>query len=238
MGAMALFGEKYGDLVRVVTMGPSKELCGGTHVAATGQIGIYLTTQDTSVGSGVRRIEALTGFGAQDFLRERSELVQSAARRLATAPDSLVERVEALQEELGEAQRKLRKVQSVQGREEAERLAASAREVHGVRVVSEAVSVPSDRVLRELADAVRARLGSGVIALAAEIEGQVRFFVSLDPATVERGLDAGKIARGLGDRLGGSGGGRRDSAQGGGKHPALLAPAMREVPQIVGALLG
>ncbi|HEU5439139.1 MAG TPA: alanine--tRNA ligase [Ktedonobacterales bacterium] len=237
-GAMALFGEKYGDLVRVVTMGPSKELCGGTHVAATGQIGIYLTTQDTSVGSGVRRIEALTGFGAQDFLRERSELVQSAARRLATAPDSLVERVEALQEELGEAQRSLRKAQSAQGREEAERLAASAHEVHGVRVVSEAVSVPSDRVLRELADAVRARLGSGVIALAAEIAGQIRFFVSLDPATVERGLDAGKIARGLGDRLGGSGGGRRDSAQGGGKNPALVAPAMREVPQIVGALLG
>ena len=236
-GAMALFGEKYGDLVRVVTMGPSKELCGGTHVAATGQIGIYLTTQDTSVGAGVRRVEALTGLGAQDFLRERSDLLSRAADRLATAPDTLVQRVEQLQEELGDARRKLRQAQHAAGREEAARLAEEARDVQGVKVVASAVSVPNDRALRELADAVRGRLGQGVIVLVADFEGQVRFFVTADPATVARGVQAGQIARGLGERLGGSGGGRADSAQGGSKDPARVPAAVASVPEIVAHLL-
>ncbi|MFI5271603.1 MAG: alanine--tRNA ligase [Ktedonobacterales bacterium] len=236
-GAMALFGEKYGDLVRVVKMGPSRELCGGIHVAATGQIGIYLTTQDTSVGAGVRRIEALTGFGAQESLRERSTLLSRAAERLATTPDSLVERVEQLQEELADARRKLRKAQNEVGREEAARLAAAAREVRGLKVVAEAVSVPNDRALRELADAVRGRLGSGVIVLAAELEGQVKFFVTVDPPLVALGLSAGILARTLGERLGGNGGGRPDSAQGGGKEPARLSPTLAAVPDIVGHLL-
>ncbi|HEX6798351.1 MAG TPA: alanine--tRNA ligase [Ktedonobacterales bacterium] len=236
-GAMALFGEKYGDLVRVVTMGPSKELCGGTHVAATGQIGIYLTTQDTSVGAGVRRVEALTGLGAQDFLRERSDLLARAADRLATAPDTLVQRVEQLQEELGDARRKLRQAQHAAGREEAARLAEEAHDVQGVKVVASAVSVPSDRALRELADAVRGRLGQGVIVLVADFEGQVRFFVTADPATAARGVQAGQIARGLGERLGGSGGGRADSAQGGSKDPARISAAVAAVPEIVAHLL-
>ena len=237
-GAMALFSEKYGDMVRVVRMGPSKELCGGTHVAATGQIGIYLTTTEASVGSGMRRIEALTGLGAQDHLRGRSALLASAADRLQTSADSVVDRVQQLQEELAEARRQLRKAQGEAGREEAGRLAGSPRVVRGVPVVAAVVSVGDDRALREMGDAVRGHLGSGVIALAAEIEGQARFIVTVDAELVQRGLNAGTIARALGERLSGRGGGRPDSAQGGSKETAGLGAALAALPDVVASLMG
>jgi alanyl-tRNA synthetase len=236
-GAMALFSEKYGDQVRVVRMGSSKELCGGTHVRATGQIGVYLTGQEASIGTGIRRIEALTGVGAETHLRRHSDLVTSAAERLQTTPDSLVERVQQLQEELAEARRDLRRAQMSQGREEAARLAATPADVAGIPLVAAVVSVPDDRTLREMGDAIRARLISGVIVLAAEIDGQVRFIVTADEALVKRGLHAGAIARAVGERLGGKGGGRPDSAQGGGKDTGRLQMAVATVPEIVAGAL-
>ncbi len=234
-GAMALFSEKYGDQVRVVSMGTSKELCGGTHVAATGQIGIYLTTQEASVGTNLRRIEALTGFGAQTHLRHRSDLLTRAAERLQTTPDSLVERVQQLQEELDEARRQIRKVQNARGREEAEHLASSPRVVAGVPVVAAIVSAPDDRSLREMGDAVRSRLGSGVIVLATNLDDQARFIVTVDEALTKRGLSANTIARAVGERLGGKGGGRPDSAQGGSKETERLRATITEVPDLIAA---
>jgi alanyl-tRNA synthetase len=236
-GAMALFSEKYGDMVRVVTMGSSKELCGGTHVGATGEIGIYLTTQEAGLGATTRRIEALTGVGARTWALERSDLLESAAERLQTAPDSLLERIQQMQEELGETRRQLRKVRAEQGREEAAHLAASPVEVRGVQVVAAQVSAPDDRALRELGDAVRGRLGPGVIVLAAAEDGQARFIVTLDATTEQRGLHAGTIARIVGERLGGRGGGRPDSAQGGSKETARLRETLAAVPEVVGSLL-
>jgi alanyl-tRNA synthetase len=233
-GAMALFGEKYGDLVRVVTMGPSKELCGGTHVAATGQIGVYLTTQEASIGTNLRRIEALTGVGARTYLTERSALLANAAERLQTTPDTVGDRVQQLQEELAATRRELRRMQGAQGREEAQRLVSTAREVHGVPVVAAAVSAPDERALREMGDAVRTRLNSGVIVLAANLDGQARFIVTVDEALTKRGIHAGTIAREVGERLGGKGGGRPDSAQGGSKDPDRLAGVLAGVPEIVG----
>ena len=236
-GAMALFSEKYGDTVRVVTMGPSKELCGGTHIAATGQIGLYLTTQEQSVASSVRRIEALTGFGAQGFLRDRSSLVETVAERLQTTPDTLGERVQALQEELSDTRRQLRKAQSGQWRDEAARIAASPKDVRGVPVVAAVVSVGDDRALREMGDAIRSRLQSGVIVLAADLDGQARFIVTADEALVKRGLHAGNLARALGERLGGKGGGRPDSAQGGSKETGRLSTAIASIPDLVASAL-
>ncbi len=235
-GAMALFSEKYGDLVRVVTMGPSKELCGGTHVGATGEIGIYMTAQESSVGATTRRIEALTGVGARTWLHQRSDLVEQAAERLQTAPDTLVDRIQALQEELTEARRQLRKSQAQQGREVATRLAASPQVVRDVPVVARQVSAADDRALRELGDAVRSHLGPGVIVLASIQDDQVRFIVTIDEATVRRGLDAGKIARLLGERLGGKGGGRPDSAQGGSKETAHLHATLAAVPDVIASV--
>jgi alanyl-tRNA synthetase len=236
-GAQALFSEKYGDLVRVVTMGPSKELCGGTHVGATGEIGVYLTAQEASVGATTRRIEALTGVGARTWLNDRSDLLTQAAERLQTSPDTLVERIQTLQEELTEARRQLRATQKEQGREEAIRLAASAQVVRDVPVVAHQVSAADDRALRELGDAVRSRMGPGVIVLAAAQDDQARFIVTIDEATTKRGLNAGTIARIVGERLGGKGGGRTDSAQGGSKETAQLATTLAAVPDVIATLL-
>ena len=232
-GAMALFSEKYGDMVRVVTMGPSRELCGGTHVAATGEIGVYLTTQEASVGTNVRRIEALTGMGAETHLRQRSDLIASVASRLQTTPEQVADRIEGLQEELAEMRRQLRKLQGAQSREEADRLAANVRPVAGIPVVSAVIPVPDERTLREMGDAVRSRLGSGVIVLATELDGQARFIVTVDSALVQRGVSANTIARTLGERLGGRGGGRNDSAQGGSKDTNALHAALAALADIV-----
>jgi alanyl-tRNA synthetase len=237
-GAMALFSEKYGDQVRVVTMGSSKELCGGTHCGATGQIGLLVITQETSIAAGVRRIEALTGLGALAHLRARSELVDTLVERLQARPDTVVERVRALQEELGEARKRLNQVQRGQAREEAERLAAAPRQVAGIPVVAATVSVPDDRGLRDLSDAIRSRLGSGVVLLAAEVDGQARFIVTADEALTRRGVHAGKIAQAVGERLGGKGGGRPDSAQGGGRDVRQLAAAVSSVSEVVAAQVG
>jgi alanyl-tRNA synthetase len=237
-GAMALFSERYGDQVRVVSMGTSKELCGGTHCAATGQIGPYVTTQETSIAAGVRRIEALTGQGALAHLRQRSDLVDQLAARLQTNPESVEERVRQLQDEVSEARRRLAQAQRGQAREEAARLAASPARVGDVPVVSAMVSVPDDRALRDLADAVRGRLGSGVVALAAELNGQVRFIVTADEALTRRGVHAGQIAQAVGARLGGKGGGRPESAQGGGREVARLEEAVASVREAVAAQIG
>jgi alanyl-tRNA synthetase len=236
-GAMALFSEKYGDKVRVVTMGASKELCGGTHVAATGQIGIYLTGQESSVGTSARRIEALTGTGAERFLRSRSDLVTGLAERLQTTPDLITDRVQQLQEELSSARRQLRKAKSESGREAASQLAATPVNVGGVPVVAAVVTVPDEPALREMGDSIRHQLGSGVILLAAELNGQIRFIVTVDDSLTRRGLSAGAIASRVGERLGGKGGGRVDSAQGGSKETSRLDATISDVPDLLAALL-
>ena len=236
-GAMALFSEKYGDQVRVVTMGPSKELCGGTHCAATGQIGVYVVAQETSVAAGVRRIEALTGPGALQRLSARSALVETLADRLNTEPEpaAIADRVRQLQDELAETRRKLAQVQRGQAREEAARLAAMAARVVDVSLVAARVAVPDDRALRDLGDAIRARLGSGVIVLAADLGGQVRFLVTADEALVRRGIHAGQIAKVVGAELGGNGGGRPESAQGGGREAERLDTALARAREVLAA---
>lgn len=232
-GAMALFSEKYGDTVRVVTMGASKELCGGTHVAATGQIGLYLTTQEAGTAAGIRRVEALTGTGAEMFVHRRNDLVSNLAGRLQTTPDALADRVRQLQEELTEARRSLTNIQRSQAREEAARLAASPNEVNGVPLVAAVVSAPDDKTLREMSDAIRSRLGSGVILLAREADGQAQFIVTIDDPLTKRGLHAGKIAAAVAERLGGQGGGRPNSAQGGSKDVRNLRETIAGVDSLI-----
>jgi alanyl-tRNA synthetase len=232
-GAMALFSEKYGDTVRVVTMGTSKELCGGTHVAATGQIGLYLTTQEAGTAAGIRRVEALTGTGAEMFVHRRNDLVRGLAGRLQTTPDALADRVHQLQEELNEVRRSLADMQRSQTREEAARLAANSTEVNGVPLVAAVVSVPDDKTLREMSDGIRSRLGSGVILLAMENDGQAQFIVTIDDVLTKRGLNAGKIAAAVAERLGGRGGGRPNSAQGGSNDARNLRATIAEAGTLI-----
>ena len=233
-GAMALFGEKYEDVVRVVSMGKSTELCGGTHCSYTGQIGLYITIQETSIAAGIRRIEALTGRGAEAYLRRRSAAIDTLAARLQTQPDMLESRVEQLLQELAAARRSIAQYHREAAQREAEALAKDAQEVSGVLVVAAAVNVPDEKVLREMGDIVRNKLSRpGVVVVASTYDERVGIQVSVDPALTKRGLHAGKIASVVGERLGGKGGGRPDSAQGGGKNKAELGAALDLVPRYV-----
>jgi alanyl-tRNA synthetase len=226
-GAMALFGEKYDDLVRVVSMGSSTELCGGTHCAFTGQIGIYVTVQETSVAAGIRRIEALTGREAEAYLRRRGATVDTLATKLQTQPETLLERVDGLQQELAAARRQIAQFQRENASRQAENLLSRALEVAGIRIISASVEVPDDKLLREMGDLLRNKLGQpGVVVLAAPFDERIGIQVSIDPALTKRGLHAGKLAGLVGARLGGKGGGRPESAQGGGKDKANLGAAL------------
>lgn len=237
-GAMALFGEKYEGEVRVVTMGKSVELCGGTHCSATGQIGLYITIQETSIAAGVRRIEALTGRGAETYLRKRSALVEAISAKLQTQPDMLESRVDQLTQELAIERRQVAQFQREAALRQAEALAQKAQEVSGIPVVATTVDVPDDKVLREMGDMVLKRLGRpGVVVLAGNFGDRVGIQVSVSPELTKRGLHAGKIAGAVGQRLGGRGGGRPESAQGGGKNKAKLGAALDMVAKLVSEAL-
>jgi alanyl-tRNA synthetase len=233
-GAMALFGEKYDQLVRVVSMGSSKELCGGTHCAATGQIGLYVTIQETSIAAGIRRVEALTGRAAEAYLRQRSAAVDMLADKLQTQPDTLEKRVDQLTQELAAARRQVAQFQRDAALRQAEAVAERAQDVADVAVVAAAVDAPDDKVLRDMGDMVRAKLERpGVVVLAATFDERVSIQVSVDPTLTKRGLHAGKIASAVGERLGGKGGGRPESAQGGGRQKAELGAALDLTAKLV-----
>jgi alanyl-tRNA synthetase len=226
-GAMALFGEKYDDLVRVISMGSSIELCGGTHCTSTGQIGLYITVQEASVAAGIRRIEALTGRGAEAYLRRRNSTVEAVATTLQTTPDLLETRVSQLVQDLAQARRQIAQLQHDEALRQAESIARHTQEARGIPVVATTVHAPDDKVLREMGDMVRSKLSKpGVVVLASVLQERVAIQVSIDTALTKRGLHAGKIAALVGERLGGKGGGRPESAQGGGKNKAELGAAL------------
>ncbi len=233
-GAMALFGEKYEDLVRVVSMGSSTELCGGTHCASTGQIGIYITVQETSVAAGIRRIEALTGRAAEAYLRGRSATVERIAAKLQTQPDILETRVEQLQQELMLARRLVAQFQRDAALRQVDALVERAQEVAGIPVLATTVDASDDKVLREMGDMVRSKLRApGVVVLANNAGERIGIQVNIDTTLTKRGLHAGKLAGAVGELLGGKGGGRPDIAQGGGKNKAALGAALDFVPEFV-----
>ncbi len=237
-GAMALFGEKYEDEVRVVSMGKSIELCGGTHVSSTGQIGLYITIQETSIAAGIRRIEALTGRGAEAYLRGRSSLVEVISAKLQAQPDMLEARVDQLVQEMATARRQIAQFQREAAQRQTETLARTARKVSGVPVVATSVDVPDEKVLREMGDMVLNKLEQpGVVVLAGNFQDRVGIQVSVSSELIKRGLHAGKIAGAVGQRLGGKGGGRPESAQGGGKNKAKLGAALDMVMRLVDASL-
>jgi alanyl-tRNA synthetase len=237
-GAMALFGEKYEDEVRVVAMGKSIELCGGTHCSATGQVGLYITIQETSIAAGIRRIEALTGRAAEAYLRRRSALVEAVSATLQTQPDVLGARVEQLVQELAFTRRQVAQFQREAAQRQTEALARKAHEVSGVPIVATSVDVPDEKLLREMGDMVLSRLDRpGVVVLAGGFEDRVGIQVSVSSELTGRGIHAGKIAGAVGQRLGGKGGGRPESAQGGGKNKAELGAALDMVAKLVSEAL-
>jgi alanyl-tRNA synthetase len=210
-GAMALFGEKYGDTVRVVTVdGYSKELCGGTHVEHTGEIGPFFIVAESGIGAGVRRIEAVTGLAAVEHVRRQADLLDDLARQLKTPAAELPERIQAVQQDVDDLRRRLQAAERAQIRTLADRLAAGATDAGAFRVVAEQVALDQPgqtEGLRVLADFLLDRLNPAIVLLAAPNDGRAQLLVAVSPDLAKNGRDAGRLVKELAKRSGGGGGG-------------------------------
>jgi alanyl-tRNA synthetase len=224
LGAMALFGEKYGDWVRMVEVEDvSRELCGGTHVGATAEIGLFHVTTETSSASNVRRIEAVSGPAASELFRERTGTLHELAAMLRVPESEVPRAVGRLRDQVKELQR--RPAEGA-GEGQADQLVESAKELSGVHVVVEAVEASDPRALLELSDKVKQRLETGAVVLGSAANGRVHLVANFAPAAVERGLKAGEVVRAAAEVAGGGGGGRDTMAQAGGRHPEKLPEAL------------
>jgi alanyl-tRNA synthetase len=224
LGAMALFGEKYGDWVRMVEIEEvSRELCGGTHVGATSELGLFHLTGETSSASNVRRIEAVTGPAGAELFRARTARLNEIAALLRVPEHEAVRAVERLSERVKELQRK---PAGGPDRGAAEELVAGADAIGDVRVVVEAVSAPDAKALLELSDAVRQKLGDAAVVLGTAVDGRVHLVANVAPAVADRGVKAGDVVRAAAAVAGGGGGGRDTMAQAGGRDPDKLPEAL------------
>jgi alanyl-tRNA synthetase len=236
-GAVALFGEKYGDQVRVVSVHPeTTELCGGTHVRRSGDIGLFKLTGESSIASGVRRITGLTGSGALAWVRELEHEMRRAAEVLRTSPKELVKRVEATQKRLKELEREVETV-SLQASAGTADAFSQVREVNGIKVLATRVEPADAKRYRGLADQYRDRLKSGVVVVWGEKDGKGLVLVAATKDLVAKGLSAGDLVREVARETGGAGGGKADLAQAGGGDPLLLAAAVEHLVARVGAPL-
>jgi alanyl-tRNA synthetase len=235
-GATALFGEKYGERVRVVRIGEfSKELCGGTHLPRSSAIGDFAIVSEGSIGAGLRRIEAVTGKEAHALAVQRGAMLDTAAQAVRCTPEDLPERVAALQSELRRAQREVARVQQRSAGALADELAEQAAEIDGIGVLAARVDELAPEALRSLADDLLGRLSSGVVVLGCESKGRVVLVAEVSKDLVAQGYHAGNLAREVARLTGGGGGGRPDFAQAGGRNPERLDEALAKVKELVAA---
>jgi len=246
-GAMALFGEKYGDQVRVVSIpGFSMELCGGTHVRATGDIGLFVITEESGVAAGVRRIEALTGTGAVAWVQQQRQALDGLLAALHTSAAQGVETVQRLQADSKRLAREVEQLKmkvalgggqarsAVTGSDSAPE--DDSRDVAGIKLVTRRVEGLEKGALRGLSDSLRDRLGSGVVVLASEVDGKVALVVSVSKDLTGR-VQAGRIVKELAPIVGGGGGGRPDFAEAGGKDASKIDELLSRAPDVLASLL-
>ena len=242
-GALAFFGDRYGDVVRVVRMAEdgtdpfSFEVCGGTHVSATGQVGTLLVLGESSIGGGMRRVEALTGRSAESLFVEQSATLDALSNRLQTPVADLEARLDSYMQETDDLRRRLASLERSLLRSEAEALLQRVADVDGVRVVSGRTSAHNADGMREMGDFLRDKLSSCVVTLGALADGSPILVTMVTPDLVERGLNAGNIARDAAKLMGGGGGGRPEMAQAGGRQPEKLDEALAAVPGLVRSAL-
>lgn len=234
MGAMALFGEKYGDKVRVVCVGDiSKELCGGVHVTASGDIGQFRIVAESSVGSGLRRIEAVTGLGALEYGKEQEAMLEKSAQLLKTRPEELVVRLEAALQHTRELEKELAALQAQLAKKSVQELLKNVTTVKDVPFVAAKVTAPDMDALRAVADMARDGLPSGVVVLGAVVGEKVNFVAMAGKAAIARGVHSGNIVREVSAAAGGGGGGRPEMAQAGGKNPDKIDAALDLVASVL-----
>ncbi len=232
-GAMMLFGEKYGESVRMVGFGPSLELCGGTHVDRTGDIGAFLIASDESLASGVRRIWAVTGQEAIRRTQEQRRRIRALADSLKSSPELAPKALEKLQGQVSALEKELDKFRKQGAASSADELAASARDLNGIKVVSARIEPADAEAFRSLADKLRDKLKSALVVLGGEKDGKALLMVATTPDLVAKGLKAGDLIRELAKEVGGKGGGRPDLAQAGGPDVAKLEAALAKVFTLV-----
>jgi len=239
LGAMALFGEKYGDVVRMVSVGDgsfSRELCGGTHVRSTAEIGLFKITSEGSSASNVRRIEAVTGPAAVTLVREHDALLTQSADALRTPVDQVPAAIAGLQSKLKAAEKARA---SGNGAVDAAAIAAGAQDVGGARVLVATVEGVGGKPLLELADRVKGQVGEdAAVVLGSAVEGKVFLVALVTPSLVERGVQAGAVIKTAAQITGGGGGGRDTAAQAGGKDPAKLGEALDAARDAITTALG
>ncbi len=234
-GALAFFGDKYGDRVRVVRMGDfSVELCGGTHVERTGQIGLFKLEAESGIAAGVRRVEALTGQGALEAVREREKILEEIGRHLGARDAGALDRLEKLVQREKELEKKLRALEQklASGEASSPAGAENVSVVNGVKVVTRKVEGIEARALREVADKLREKHGSCVVAIGSDLGDKVALLVAVTPDLTSK-VKAGDIIREIAPLVGGSGGGRPDFAQAGGKDPSRLGEALARVAALI-----
>ena len=227
-GAMMLFGEKYGDEVRVLEIGTSKELCGGTHVSRTGDIGSLKIVSEGGVAAGIRRVEAVTGKNALNFLQGLEDKINEAATILKTHPGDLVNRVAQLQESLRQAERELDKVNSKLAASQGDELATQAIDVNGMKVLAARLDGADAQVLRETMDALKAKLKTAAIVLASVQGDKVSLIAGVTADSIAK-VKAGDLVNFVAEQVGGKGGGKPEMAMAGGTDPSKLGAALAGV---------
>ncbi|WNF37636.1 alanine--tRNA ligase [Bacillaceae bacterium IKA-2] len=234
MGAMALFGEKYGDIVRVVQVGDySLELCGGCHVKNSAEIGLFKIISESGIGAGVRRIEAVTGKGAYEHMNAQVDLAKEAASLLKTNLKDVPDKVSQLQMQIRKIQRENESLAAKLGNLEAGSLIDDVIKVNGVAIIAKKVNVTDMDSIRSLVDSLKNKLISGIVVLGAVNNGKVNIVAGVTNDLVKQGYHAGKIVKEVATRCGGGGGGRPDMAQAGGKNPDQLQEAIDFVPEFL-----
>jgi alanyl-tRNA synthetase len=231
-GAMMLFGEKYGDIVRVLEIGSSKELCGGTHVHRTGDIGLFKVVSESGVAAGIRRIEAISGNLSLARMQKIESQLQTAAQILKSTPDDLENRVQQLMDQLREVEKELEKSQSRLAASQGDELMTKAVLVKGVQVLAIQFDVSDSKVLRETVDQLKNKLKSAVIVLGSKQDDKVQLIAGVTPDLISK-LKAGELVNFVANQVGGKGGGKPDLAMAGGTEPENLSAALNSVMNYV-----
>ena len=231
---MALFGEKYGEKVRVVRMGDfSVEFCGGTHVANTGFIGAFKILSENGVAAGVRRIEALTGSGVLNYCGNLEKTIEEAGRVLKTTPAALVEKCGHLMADIKRLGSELESVKAQAAQDALGDVMDQVREVKGIKLLATSVQDVDMNGLRDLGDQLKSKLGEGVVVLLSDLDGRVNMVAMATEGAQAKGAHAGNLIKGIAGLVGGGGGGRPGMAQAGGKNPGGIPAAIDEAAKVL-----
>ena len=235
-GAMALFGEKYSDEVRVLDIGSSRELCGGTHVARTGDIGFFKVVSEGGIAAGVRRIEATTGEGALAWVQRQEENLQQAAAALKAPAQEVTQKITQIVENVKSLEKELARLKSKLASNQGDDLAAQAVDIKGAKVLAAAIDGADVKALREAMDKLKDKLKSCALVLASNDGGKVTLIAGVSSDLTAK-VKAGELVNFVAQQVGGKGGGRPDMAQAGGNDPSKLPAALASVPSWVGERL-